>query len=120
MSAQNGQDLFEMSRSKLEELCGKEEGARLDSQLNIQKNLSGVSIYIYRTQIWKSINLCFSRNQSEKQIHVFIEVFLVNLQYAAGKSQELEAILLRRKVVSDSKAEDGSNRDSYAADDVFN
>ena len=39
--------MFEMDREMLERLVGREEGARLDSQLTVQRNLAGVSIVIF-------------------------------------------------------------------------
>lgn len=39
-----GHKLFELQKSQLEKVCGAKEGARLYSQLNIQKSVSGVNI----------------------------------------------------------------------------
>jgi epidermal growth factor receptor kinase substrate 8 len=39
----NGNELFALKRSTLEEYCGSEEGKRLASQITIQRNVSGVS-----------------------------------------------------------------------------
>ena len=39
----NGAQLFSLTKSDLEKFCGKE-GARLDSQLKVQKSLCGVNI----------------------------------------------------------------------------
>lgn len=38
----NGSQLFSLTKNDLEKYCGKEEGARLDSQLKVQKSLCGV------------------------------------------------------------------------------
>jgi epidermal growth factor receptor kinase substrate 8 len=38
-----GNELFSLTKSQLEKHCGKDEGRRLDSQLTIQRNVSGVS-----------------------------------------------------------------------------
>ncbi|XP_066949900.1 epidermal growth factor receptor kinase substrate 8-like isoform X3 [Macrobrachium rosenbergii] len=37
----DGEKLFALDRRQLEEFCGKSEGARLDSQITIQRNISG-------------------------------------------------------------------------------
>ncbi|XP_076058229.1 epidermal growth factor receptor kinase substrate 8-like isoform X3 [Oratosquilla oratoria] len=37
----DGNKMFALSRMQLEKYCGKEEGARLDSQITIQRNISG-------------------------------------------------------------------------------
>jgi hypothetical protein len=39
----SGGELFSLSKPQLEKCCGKEEGHRLDSQLNVQRSISGVS-----------------------------------------------------------------------------
>lgn len=41
----NGIQMFSLKKSDFEKFCGKEEGARLDSQIRIQKSLCGVYIY---------------------------------------------------------------------------
>jgi hypothetical protein len=38
-----GNEIFSLTKSQLEKHCGKDEGHRLDSQLTIQRNISGVS-----------------------------------------------------------------------------
>jgi epidermal growth factor receptor kinase substrate 8 len=38
----NGDGLFSLKKDQLLQLCGQNEGARLDSQLTIQRNVSGV------------------------------------------------------------------------------
>jgi hypothetical protein len=38
-----GNELFSLTKSQLVEYCGKDEGHRLDSQLTVQRNVSGVS-----------------------------------------------------------------------------
>lgn len=48
----NGAQLFSLTKSDLEKFCGKE-GARLDSQLKVQKSLCGVILLNY-TFIHKS------------------------------------------------------------------
>lgn len=35
--------LFKLDKEKLEEYCGPKEGARLASQITVQRNVSGVS-----------------------------------------------------------------------------
>jgi len=37
----SGGELFSLTKSKLEQYCGKEEGQRLDSQLHVQRSVSG-------------------------------------------------------------------------------
>jgi len=37
----SGGELFSLSKSKLEQCCGKDEGHRLDSQLHVQRSISG-------------------------------------------------------------------------------
>lgn len=39
----NGNALFALKRHQLVQICGRHEGIRLDSQLTIQRNVSGVS-----------------------------------------------------------------------------
>ena len=39
----NGAQLFMLNRYDFEKFCGREEGAHLDSQIRVQKSLSGVS-----------------------------------------------------------------------------
>lgn len=39
-----GSELFSLKRETLEEYCGSEEGKRLASQLNVQRNVSGVGL----------------------------------------------------------------------------
>ncbi|KAI0228913.1 hypothetical protein LSAT2_020696 [Lamellibrachia satsuma] len=55
-----GRQLFEMDRGQLERLCGHEEGARLDSQLTVQKNIAG-----YQTGRTKELLAALQR-QKEK------------------------------------------------------
>lgn len=46
----SGTELFDIKKEELEKACGKVEGKRLYSQLNIQKSISGVSytkLFIY-------------------------------------------------------------------------
>ena len=43
MHGVRGDELFSFSKSQLEKFCGKDEGHRLDSQLSVQKSISGVS-----------------------------------------------------------------------------
>jgi hypothetical protein len=38
-----GNELFSLTKSQLVKYCGKDEGHRLDSQLTVQRNVSGVS-----------------------------------------------------------------------------
>lgn len=40
----NGQDLFGMQRKEMERMLDRDEAHRLDSQLTVQKNISGVNI----------------------------------------------------------------------------
>lgn len=40
-----GNELFAMKKDTLEGYCGPEEGKRLASQITIQRNVSGVSLY---------------------------------------------------------------------------
>jgi hypothetical protein len=42
-----GNELFSLTKSQLEKHCGKEEGQRLDSQITVQRNVSGVSKLSY-------------------------------------------------------------------------
>jgi epidermal growth factor receptor kinase substrate 8 len=42
----SGNELFSLTKSQLEKYCGKEEGRRLDSQLTVQRNISGVSVQL--------------------------------------------------------------------------
>ena len=42
----SGEKLLALDRKQLEEFCGKSEGARLDSQITIQRNISGVSQFV--------------------------------------------------------------------------
>jgi hypothetical protein len=39
----SGGELFSLTKSQLEKYCGKDEGHRLDSQLSVQRSISGVS-----------------------------------------------------------------------------
>ena len=43
MGKMNGQELFQMARSDMEKMLGEIEAKRLDSQLIVQKNVTGVS-----------------------------------------------------------------------------
>lgn len=43
LAGMNGGELFKLDKSNLEEYCGKEEGTRLNSQITISRNTSGVS-----------------------------------------------------------------------------
>ena len=43
----NGAQLFTLNKSDFEKFCGKEEGARLDSQITVQKSLCGVRLYYF-------------------------------------------------------------------------
>lgn len=45
----SGNELFALKRHTLEEYCGVEEGKRLASQITIQRNVSGVSNYMFKT-----------------------------------------------------------------------
>lgn len=38
-----GNEIFALTRAQLETYCGREEGHRLDSQITIQRSVSGVS-----------------------------------------------------------------------------
>ena len=38
----NGVQLFSLTKYDFEKFCGKEEGARVDSQIKVQKSLCGV------------------------------------------------------------------------------
>lgn len=44
----NGHEIFSLDRETLEEHCGIEEGRRLLSQITVQRNVSGVSIFFLR------------------------------------------------------------------------
>lgn len=39
----DGDALFKLDKNQLEEFCGAKEGARLASQITVQRNVSGVS-----------------------------------------------------------------------------
>jgi hypothetical protein len=40
----DGSELFKLKKAQLEAYCGKEEGRRLDSQITISRNTTGVSV----------------------------------------------------------------------------
>lgn len=42
LSGMDGDKLFALKRDQLEQFCGREEGRRLDSQITISRNTSGV------------------------------------------------------------------------------
>jgi hypothetical protein len=42
LAGMNGNELFSLKRSQIENYCGKEEGRRLDSQITISRNTTGV------------------------------------------------------------------------------
>lgn len=39
----DGEKMFTLDKNKIEEYCGAKEGARLYSQITVQRNVSGVS-----------------------------------------------------------------------------
>jgi hypothetical protein len=41
LAGMDGNQLFSLKRKQLEDVCGKEEGSRLDSQITISRNISG-------------------------------------------------------------------------------
>lgn len=45
MSGMDGNELFSLTKKQLEDFCGKEEGRRLDSQITVSRNISGVNIF---------------------------------------------------------------------------
>lgn len=48
MNGMGGAELFKLKKPELEKYCGKEEGARLASQLTLQRNHAGVNISIIK------------------------------------------------------------------------
>ena len=46
----NGSQLFTLNKYDFEKFCGKEEVARLDSQITVQKSLCGVSFFLIFNQ----------------------------------------------------------------------
>lgn len=53
----NAEELFALKRERILEICGKKEGKRLASQIDLQKSVSGVSINI-ATRITQILPLC--------------------------------------------------------------
>ena len=47
MNGMGGAELFKLKKPELEKYCGKEEGARLASQLTLQRNHAGVIIFFF-------------------------------------------------------------------------
>lgn len=45
----SGNELFALKRHTLEEYCGNDEGKRLASQITIQRNVSGVCLFLLTT-----------------------------------------------------------------------
>lgn len=43
----NGDELFKLKKSQLEAYCGKDEGKRLDSQINVSRSTTGVRNVFY-------------------------------------------------------------------------
>lgn len=64
MKGLNGNELFALKRTTLEDYCGHDEGKRLASQLIIQRNVSGVSLsrpcfFTFKLSATKSLILLF-------------------------------------------------------------
>lgn len=51
----SGHELFSLDRETLEDLCGIEEGRRLLSQITVQRNVSGVSVFLQRFRMENSL-----------------------------------------------------------------
>lgn len=60
LSGYNGHDLLRMKMKDLERLINHDEAQRLDGHLTLQKNMSGVCVYIFKTK--NKIITCFVEN----------------------------------------------------------
>jgi len=75
----SGGELFSLSKSKLEQCCGKDEGHRLDSQLHVQRSISGVSailvlIACFCFGCWIGVCLTRAINMSNNKIKTTLNV----------------------------------------------